>query len=151
MLLEGVTGHMLIISLIVADLAVCVVVVLYFFRGRARGEETSIDTARLRKLIHTLGGLVKESDRASRNLLDALNDRHRRTEQLFREMDTKERQMARTIREAEQTIQKSDDFGHTHKYSEVSRLADLGLDVEEIARRVELPKGEIELILGLKR
>jgi len=30
-------------------------------------------------------------------------------------------------------------------------IADLGLDVEEIARRVELPKGEIELILGLKR
>ncbi len=150
MLLEGVTGNILIISLIVADLAVCVVVVLYFFRGRAR-EEKSIDTARLRRLIHTLSELVKESDRASRNLLDALNERHRRTEQIFTEMDTRERQMTRTIREAERTVQKSEDFGTTHKYSEVSRLADLGLDVDEIARQVELPKGEIELILGLKR
>jgi hypothetical protein len=150
MLLEGVTGNILIISLIVADLAVCLVVILYFFRGRG-GEEKSIDTAKLKGLVHTLSDLVRESDRASRNLLDALNERHRKTEQLFREMDLKERQMTQTIREAECVTKKPDDLDRTTEYGEVSRLADLGLTADEIATRLKLPRGEIELVLGLKR
>lgn len=37
------------------------------------------------------------------------------------------------------------------RYGEVKRLADMGLDKEEIFERVGLPKGEIELVLKLKR
>jgi len=148
--LEGITENPLIIILIVADLAVCAVVLLYFFWGR-RQDERPVDMARLGKLVDSLGALIKESDRASRNLLDALNERHRRTEELFRQMDTGEERMSEAIREAERITLKSGDFDRTGTYSEVSRLADLGLDVDEIAGRVKLPKGEIELILGLKR
>jgi len=148
--LEGITGNLLITILIVADLAVCAVVLLYFFWGR-RQEEKQVDPVRLKKLVDSLGQLVKESDRASRNLLDALNERHRRTEELLRQMDVREKRITEAIRGDERTILRSENSDPAGKYKEVSRLADMGLDAEEIARRVKLPKGEIELILGLKR
>jgi hypothetical protein len=37
------------------------------------------------------------------------------------------------------------------RYREVKRLADMGLDTEEIFERVGLPKGEIELVLKVNR
>lgn len=148
--LEAVTGNSLIIILVVADLAVCAVVLVYFFWGR-RQEQRPADMASLRKLIDSLRALVKESDRASKDLLDALNERHRRTEELFRQMDTREKRMAGAIREAERIEIELEHSDRTRMYGEVSRLAERGLSEDEIARRVKLPRGEIELILGLKR
>jgi hypothetical protein len=95
---EGISQNLLITILIAADLAVCSLVVFYFLWGR-RQDQKFVDSARIRKLVDSLGELVKESDRASRNLLDALNERHRRTEELFREIDTRERRLAKAIRE----------------------------------------------------
>jgi len=148
--LEGIGQNVLIIILIVADLAVCAVVVLYFFRGRSQ-DQRPVDTVRVRKLVDSLSELVKESERASRNLLDALNERHRRTEELFRQLDTREKRMAEAIRKVDSVVLKSESHELTEKYKEVSRLADHGLSADEIGGRVKLPKGEIELILGLKR
>jgi hypothetical protein len=148
--MEGISQNFLITVLIAADLAVCCLVVFYFLSGR-RQDQKFVDSARIRKLVDSLGELVKESDRASRNLLDALNERHRRTEELFREIDTRERRLAKAIREAEKMHMESENSEKAGSYSEVSRLAELGLDADEIAGRVRLPKGEIELILGLKR
>lgn len=148
--MEGISQNLLITVLIAADLAVCSLVVFYFLWGR-RQDQKFVDSARIRKLVDSLGELVKESDRASRNLLDALNERHRRTEELFREIDTRERRLAKAIREAEKMHMESENSEKAGSYSEVSRLAELGLDADEIAGRVRLPKGEIELILGLKR
>ena len=148
--MEPVTQSLLITILIAADLAVCAVVLFYFLRGR-REAQRPIDTAKLGRLVDSLGHLIKESDRASRNLLDALNERHRRTAELLREMDNREGQIARVIREAERIIPGSGDSEKADRYHEVSRLADLGLTTDEIAARVRVPKGEIELILGLKR
>jgi hypothetical protein len=144
------TENSLIIILVVADLAVCAVVLLYVIWGRGR-QSRPVDTLRLRELVDSLSDLVKESDRASRNLLDALNERHRRTEELFRELDTREKRMMGAIREAESIIVKPENTDMDEKYSKVSRLADRGLDADEIAERVDLPRGEIDLILGLKR
>lgn len=148
--MEGISQNLLITILIAADLAVCSLVVFYFLWGR-RQDQKFVDSARIRKLVDSLGELVKESDRASRNLLDALNERHRRTEELFREIDTRERRLAKAIREAERMHMESENSEKAGSYSEVSRLAELGLNADEIAGRVRLPKGEIELILGLKR
>lgn len=150
MALGGTPGNLLITILIVADLAVCAVVLLYLFWGDRRPER-QVDMGRLRRLVDSLSALVKESDRASKSLLDALNERHRRTEELFEQLDKREKRMAEAIREAERTILKEENSDISGKYGEVSRLADLGLGAGEIAARVELPKGEIDLILGLKR
>ena len=148
--MEPITQNLLITILIAADLAVCAVVLFYFLRGQ-REAQRPVDTARLGKLVDSLGELIKESDRASKNLLNALNERHRRTAELLREMDNREGQIVRVIREAERIIPNSGDSDKADRYREVSRLAELGLTTDEIAARVQVPKGEIELILGLKR
>jgi hypothetical protein len=137
--------------LIVADLAVCAVVILYLLWGRRQKDQKPVDAIRLKRLIDSLGELIRESDRASRNLLDALNERHRRTEELFGQLDTKEKRVIKVVREAQSVLLRSENTEASSKYSEVSRLADMGLSAEEIARRVKLPKGEIQLILGLKQ
>jgi hypothetical protein len=147
---DGITHNSLIIILIAADLAVCGVVIFYLFSGR-RQDPRPVDTARLRTLMDSLGALVKDSERASRSLLDALNERHNRTEELFSEMDTREKRLAKVIRQAQGIALRAEDSDRAGAYSEVSRLADLGLNADEIAGRVRLPKGEIELVLGLKK
>ena len=37
------------------------------------------------------------------------------------------------------------------RYHEVENLADLGLSAEDITRKIDIPKGEVELLLKLKR
>ena len=151
MALEGTVHSFLVMILIVADLAVCAVVILYFLWGRRQQEQKPVDTVRLTRLVDSLGELIRESDRASRNLLDALNERHRRSEELFGQLDKKEKRVIKVVQEAKSVLLSSEATEGSRKYREVSRLADMGLSAEEIATRVKLPKGEIELILGLKQ
>lgn len=141
--------NVLISILILADLAVCGVVIFSLFRGR-RQDKGSVDTVRLTTLVDSLRDLVRESDRASKSLLDALKERHKKTEELFWELDRREGKLMTVMKEAEKLGSRPAGSKETGAYHEVSRLADLGFSAEEIARRVEVPKGEIELILGLK-
>ncbi|MBW2123441.1 MAG: DUF2802 domain-containing protein, partial [Deltaproteobacteria bacterium] len=92
-----------------------------------------------------------ESDRASKNLIDALHERNRRTEELLTQMDSQEKRIVEAIRRAEKLTLELEHSDISGMYREVSRLGNLGLDADEIAKRVKLPRGEIDLILGLKR
>lgn len=150
MAFDIISGNFSVIILIVADLVVCALILIYLFRDRRRNGNP-VDTDRLKSLIDSLSVLIKESDRASRNLLDAINDRHRRTAELLEEMDAKEGRLKEAIRKTDELLPKAEDPGLTDKYAEVTRLADQGMKAEKISKQVKLPKGEIELILGLKR
>ena len=46
---------------------------------------------------------------------------------------------------------KGTETAHFDRYKEASKLADQGHGIEEIVRRVGLPKGEVQLIVGLKK
>jgi hypothetical protein len=48
-------------------------------------------------------------------------------------------------------VRDSEDAPIKDRYGQVKRLAGMGLDKEEIFKRVGLPKGEIELVLKLNR
>ncbi len=147
---ETIFGNVSLFLLILADLVVCGLILVYLFRDR-RHKGKPVDTDELKSLIESLSGLIKESDRASRELLDALNQRHRKTAELLEEVEAKEGELKKVVRNTEQILSKTGDAEVVDPYAEVSRLADLGMRVEEIAKRVNLPKGEIELVLGLKR
>jgi len=143
-------GGVSLIVLILADLAVCGLILVYLFQDR-RQKQKSVVTDELKSLISSLSALIEESDRASRELIGALNQRHRRTAELLEEMDTKEGRLKKAVRQTEQILSEKGGAEGTDAYAEASRLADLGLEIEEIAKRVRLPKGEIEVVLGLKR
>ncbi|MBW2056207.1 MAG: DUF2802 domain-containing protein [Deltaproteobacteria bacterium] len=150
MILESTLGNHLILLLIMADLAVCAVVLFYLFGGRKR-QGRSGDTGKLQETVSSLGVLLRESDRASKNLIDALHERNRRTEELLTQMDSQEKRIVEAIRRAEKLTLELEHSDISGMYREVSRLGNLGLDADEIAKRVKLPRGEIDLILGLKR
>ncbi len=143
-------GGVSLIVLILADLAVCGLILVYLFQDR-RQKRNSVETDELKSLINSLSTLIEESDRASRELISALNQRHRRTAELLEEMDTKEGRLKKAVQKTEQILSEKGGAEGTDAYAEASRLADLGLKIEEIAKRVRLPKGEIEVVLGLKR
>ncbi len=143
-------GGVSLIVLILADLAVCGLILVYLFQDR-RKKRNSVETDELKSLINSLSTLIEESDRASRELISALNQRHRRTAELLEEMDTKEGRLKKAVQKTEQILSEKGGAEGTDAYAEASRLADLGLKIEEIAKRVRLPKGEIEVVLGLKR
>jgi len=44
-----------------------------------------------------------------------------------------------------------EDENFTRQYAKVTKLADSGLSVDDISRRVKIPRGEIELILKFRR
>jgi hypothetical protein len=136
--------------LVVADLAVCGIVVYYLVWGRKR-HESSTDSARLGELIDSLATLIKDSDQASKGLLEALRERHRRTEALISEMDDREKRLSEVIQEAEGLSARSHEVDRVGAYQEVARLADMGLTRDEIEGKVKLPKGEIQLILELRK
>lgn len=46
---------------------------------------------------------------------------------------------------------KGTETAHFDRYKEASRLAEHGHGIEEIVKRVGLPKGEVQLIVGLKK
>lgn len=147
---DPVFANLWIIVLIVADLVVCGLILIYLFQNRNQ-KGTPVDIEGLKDLVDSLSSLIKDSDRASRDLLDSLNESHQRTVQLLEEMDAKEEKLTKAARQTEELLSKRQIPEVLDKYTEVSRLADLGMKAEDIARRVKLPKGEIELVLGLRR
>jgi hypothetical protein len=147
---DPVFANLWIIVLIVADLVVCGLILIYLFQNRNQ-KGTPVDIEGLKDLVDSLSSLIKDSDRASRDLLDSLNESHQRTVQLLGEMDAKEEKLTKAARQTEELLSKRHIPEVLDKYTEVSRLADLGMKAEDIARRVKLPKGEIELVLGLRR
>lgn len=46
---------------------------------------------------------------------------------------------------------KGTETAHFDRYKEASKLAEQGHGIEEIVKRVGLPKGEVQLIVGLKK
>ncbi len=147
--LEGLTGSLWTTILIGVDLVVCGLVLAYLLR--ARHDEKRLDPNRVRQMIDSLSELIRTSERASKDFLDELNERQRGTRELLDRMEVSEKRVTEVIRHAEKLLMKPRSPGPALGYEEVSRLADMGLSTEEISERVKLPKGEIELVLGLKR
>lgn len=46
---------------------------------------------------------------------------------------------------------KGTETAHFDRYKEASKLAEQGCGIDEIVKRVGLPKGEVQLIVGLKK
>ena len=105
------------------------------------------------------GGLARQRDveRQMETLLVELSNMAR---QITGQLDTRAAKLAELIRQADEAIAKFDapplrqsakvESEEDQRHAAVYQLADSGMDSGQIARKLERPNGEIELILALR-
>lgn len=81
-------------------------------------------------------------------------------DEAFEKLEIKKKEIDRSTRDADMVLLKLEEAvggsrnagdGVYDKYRQAARMADEGLSVSEISERANLPKGEVELILDLRK
>jgi len=152
---ESVFGmsHLTDIFQIVLDIGL-IVFLAYLFKNRPKNHQAVED------LAHSLAKIVEETKDISAQFDANLQERQKIIQQLLFRLDQK-------LSEAQQVCQKIEDLQHKvpatsaapinmvsarqSDSQEILRLARRGLDAASIAKRLQKPLGEVELILNLQR
>lgn len=117
----------------------------------------SIDEESLKGLVTHMEDLVMECERVSRNLCDRLASKEQGCEDLLRRMDRKKDAIiAQYVSQLRRGPLDDADLPvdaeiKDHEINQVVTLADTGLTPSEISRRLDIPVGEVKLMLSLQR
>ena len=148
----------------IVDFLILLVVLLYILERKNRqkeGQNIKLRKKETQELVQSLDRLITESERASIDISDkALLSQQKITELLDRlevkqkELQGEEKKAALLLEEIKNQLEadegkKESVLSEEDKYSEAAKLAKNGLNSEEISRQLDLPKGEVELILDL--
>lgn len=95
--------------------------------------------------IEKLSAEKEKGIKCSEELAKGLDSRKAELEGYLERIDSLLKTLEETVPDAEVIPDESD------KYREASRLAEEGHSLDEIVERVGLPKGEVQLIVGLKK
>lgn len=148
----------------IIDFLILIAVFLYIIERKNKKKEELGDELRkneLKVLTKSLDRLITESERASINISDKALQSQSRIKALLGQIEKKQEEMQKEVKNAEEVLDKIKNQLETtsnkknpfqsnkNKYSEAAKLAKTGLNVEEISKQLDLPKGEVELILDL--
>jgi len=128
------------------ELLLCGSILYLLYRGRSTKEEVSIEVEKLRKLVlsfdrvfhrhHTLSDLWEKAEEKGAALEACMNGYGRRHKNAGRINGIRNQPPGRT---------------GISSYEKTARLLEKGVPVGEIAEQVGLPRGEVELIMNLRR
>ncbi|MFH1624661.1 MAG: DUF2802 domain-containing protein [Pseudomonadota bacterium] len=139
--------------------------IICFYLVRDRKKHISppleeISEERLQLLSNSFNQMLEESRRVLDDLCERIDSEKRSLQQVLEKLESKKGEIDTSIKEAERSLTRlgriiegnlaEDEINHD-KYQRASKLAREGLSADEIAERVKLPKGEVELILDLKK
>tara|TARA_B100000959_G_scaffold184844_1_gene193206 strand:- start:946 stop:1458 length:513 start_codon:yes stop_codon:yes gene_type:complete len=149
----------------VVDLLILIAILFYIFdlKNRKKIEKLNVNLKKkeTQKLIQSLDRLITESERASIDISDKALLSQKKTQELLDHLEIKKNQLQGEAKKAELLIEQIKDqleadpnknesiLSEEDKYSEAAKLAKTGLNAEDISRKLDLPKGEVELILNL--
>jgi len=138
----------------VIEVLLCGIIICYFYHEKSKKDEGRLEKERLKTLMGSLRRLVTETedlDKKHQRLLKLWEKVERKGAAIEAYVDYYEREL-RSFPKANQPGEESDgmESGVTC-YEKASRLIEKGLSVGEIAQKVGLPRGEVELIMNLKR
>jgi len=134
---------------IAIDVILLFIVCFYLIRDRRIGGEhpfKGVNEKKLELLSDSFNEMIQESKR----ILGELSER----------MESKKEEIDRSIQEADRLLIRLEkttspclinDNMDNDKYQKILELADEGLRTDEISGVVRLPKGEVELVLGLRK
>jgi len=147
---------------IAVDIILLVIIFFYFIRDRKKQTTPfqEIDEDRVRALLDSFNQMMQESKSILDEIYEGLDKEKNSLQQMEERLEFKKGEMGKSIEAADrflirlQEITDKDiiksETGHD-KYEQAIKLAREGLNDDEIAEAVELPKGEVELILNLKK
>lgn len=143
----------------VVDILILVVILYYLFERKNRKKEEQNAEQRkneLKEVAESLDHLIEESGRASVNISDKALEAERKARELIDQLEQKQEELQKEAEKTEALIIKLKDQQEPapqkeapDKYKEAARLAKTGLNVKEISKQLDLPRGEVELILDL--
>jgi hypothetical protein len=100
---------------------------------------------------------LKQCESACKAFSDTIEKGREHLQELIDEEETSERKVSppattapEHMTDRNQKRRHKDDSRSDH-YAEIEKLGDSGLDVERISRKAKVPKGEVELVLKLKK
>ena len=139
---------------VVIEVLLCGTVVYYFYREKHKKDENKLEKERLKTLLGSLHRLITESE--------DLDKRHQKILKLWEKIDKRGKAIEAYVDHYESKLrsfpkghQPEEDYGGIEPevtcYEKATRLVEKGYSVGEIAQKVGLPQGEIELIMNLKR
>jgi cell shape-determining protein MreC len=138
---------------ILLDIGLIVFMVLLFLR-RPKGPQGVEDlTEHLGRVVEETRDIaaqfdtnLQERQKIIQQYLFKLDQRLKEVEQVFQKLDSmkREAQVSPSLTVTNPTLRQSDN-------QEILRLAQRGLDAAAIAKRLQKPLGEVELILNLQR
>lgn len=148
----------------IVDFLILIVVLFYVFeRKKRQKEEQNIQLKKeeIQELIGSLDRLITESERSSINISDKALLCQQQTRELIDQLETKKKELREESKKAESLLEKIKTPPkidpekkeplptQEDKYSEAAKLAKRGFNAEDISKQLDLPKGEVELILDL--
>ncbi|HJP18578.1 MAG TPA: DUF2802 domain-containing protein [Nitrospinota bacterium] len=149
----------------VVDLLILIAILFYIFdlKNRKKIEKLNVNLKKkeTQELIQSLDRLITESERASIDISDKALLSQKKTQELLDHLEIKKNQLQGEAKKAELLIEQIKNqleagpnknesiLSEEDKYSEAAKLAKTGLNAEDISRKLDLPKGEVELILNL--
>jgi len=151
------------ILLDVIGLCLCGITILYLVKNKLKSNQKFLkekSTENYENFNEVLIQLIKQSEKAFETIADNIK-RERLVLQELIGKEAREKagphslvkapgQVRRHFQKRNQKDLRSDD-SVGDQYAEVEKLANLGLGSNEIFERVKIPKGEIELIINLKK
>ncbi|HOK06389.1 MAG TPA: hypothetical protein PK836_02625 [Syntrophales bacterium] len=150
------TIHNLLIIQLVLDVALLVLIGAFFwYVGRSAKRDRTPSVAK--EEVTALRDLVNESQRLSTQFVESLEEGRKTLKSLAFSLDEKERRLRDLVERAEDLLRRLDEKPDRpfppaeDAYGEVLRLRAAGLSSQEIAGRLGLTAGEVELITRLRQ
>lgn len=150
-------SQILVIAQIIVDvfLFVCIFYLIFSISKKNRVSEEE----RIKALFNTLDKRINAANTA----LDKISGESERgfntSKELLRMLEGKRVELQGYLERIDNVLKaldealppKGTETAHFDRYKEASKLAEQGHGIEEIVKRVGLPKGEVQLIVGLKK
>lgn len=115
----------------------------------------SVDEDRVKALISALNGQVKAAGSAIEKISSETERCVGSSEEAIKNLDAKRSELQLYLERIDNLLKAMDEsmpsegLHSPDRYKEASKLAEAGYGLDEIVKRVGLPKGEVQLILGL--
>ncbi len=139
-------------TLMFIQIGIEIILVLFVVFLLAKFRETGL--GRLNHSIENVAGLIHETEKICRTLANNLNEKRTLSDKLLSDMDHRIEDLRKLSDRAVQSTGRHISTPHKQAdvpYTNVVGLSRSGLSADEIAERLSMARGEVELVLGLAR
>ncbi len=144
------------------DILLLLIIIFYILKdslSKDRIPEIVPDLEELKPITESLNQLITKAEKVTGRIEKNLDEEKKFGEELQGIVDKKTKEINLSIQRAVSILKKLKEFQSVtdnnssiiDKYDDIFRLHDKGLSVKEIAEKVGIPEGEVELICNIRK